>query len=112
VSVSISVYPIINPAPHFSAKTYRDKVVLITGGSRGIGAETALMYARAGASVAILVRWQNTLDKRAAEICSVVPGAQVLVITADVRNSQAVDACSLWADGRCHCERRGRHQYL
>jgi len=55
----VSVYPTIDPEPHFSAQTYRGKVVLITGASRGVGAETALAYARAGAPVAILVRWKQ-----------------------------------------------------
>ncbi|KAI0245723.1 hypothetical protein BJV78DRAFT_1137240, partial [Lactifluus subvellereus] len=87
-----SVYPAIDPAPHFSAQTYRDKVVFITGASRGIGAETALTYARAGASVAILARWQRTLDERASEIRTSVPGAQVLVVPADVRDAEAVSA--------------------
>jgi len=90
--VSARVYPTIDPEPHFSAQTYRGKVVLITGASRGIGAETALAYARAGASVAILARSQGTLDERAAEIRFSVPGAQVLVVSADVRDVQAVDA--------------------
>jgi NAD(P)-dependent dehydrogenase (short-subunit alcohol dehydrogenase family) len=86
------VYPAIDLAPHISAKTYRDKVVLITGASRGIGAEMALAYARAGASVAILAPFQRTLDEKAAEILSIVPGAQVLVLPADVRDTEAVNA--------------------
>ena len=88
----VSIYPTIDPEPHFSVQTYRGKVVLITGASRGIGAEIALTYARAGASVAILARWKHTLDERAAKIRSSVPGAQVLVVPADVRDVQAVDA--------------------
>lgn len=88
----VSVYPAIDPVPHFSAQTYRDKVVFITGASRGIGAEMTLAYARAGASVAILARWQRTLDERASKICSSVPGAQILVVPADVRDAEAVNA--------------------
>ncbi|KAI0294554.1 NAD-P-binding protein [Russula brevipes] len=86
------IYPAIDPQPHFSGKTYRDKVVLITGASRGIGAETALAYARAGASVAILGREKRTLDGRAREIRSSVSDARVLVVPADVRDAQAVGA--------------------
>jgi NAD(P)-dependent dehydrogenase (short-subunit alcohol dehydrogenase family) len=90
--VSASVYPTIDPEPHFSAQTYRGKIVLITGASRGIGADAALAYARAGASVAILARSQKSLDERAAEIRASVPGAQVLAVPADVRDVQAVGA--------------------
>jgi len=91
VSRHDDVYPTIDPEPHFSAQTYRGKIVLITGASRGIGADAALAYARAGASVAILARSQKSLDERAAEIRSSVPGAQVLVVPADVRDVRAVD---------------------
>jgi len=69
--VLVGVYPTIDPEPHFSAQTYRGKVVLITGASRGIGAETALAYARAGASAAILARNGNSLlDSRRPSIRS------------------------------------------
>lgn len=32
-----SVYPLIDPEPHFAGKTFKGKVVLIAGGSAGIG---------------------------------------------------------------------------
>jgi len=44
------------------------KVALVTGGSRGIGAATALMLARAGADVAISSRKLPDLEKVAKEI--------------------------------------------
>ena len=50
-----SVYPLIDPAPHFAAQTFKDKVVIITGGSTGIGATSALFYAKAGARVVLVV---------------------------------------------------------
>ncbi|KAI0296091.1 NAD-P-binding protein [Multifurca ochricompacta] len=84
------VYPAISPEPLFAAQTYRGKVVLITGASRGIGAETATAYARAGASVAVVARWKGTLDESAAAIRSAVSEAQVLAVPADVRDAKAV----------------------
>jgi NAD(P)-dependent dehydrogenase (short-subunit alcohol dehydrogenase family) len=48
----------------------KDKVALITGGSRGIGRASALALADAGAHVAVSSRKQEDLDKVAAEIAS------------------------------------------
>lgn len=44
------------------------KKVLITGGSKGIGKASALLFAREGADVAIAARTQATLDEAAQEI--------------------------------------------
>jgi NAD(P)-dependent dehydrogenase (short-subunit alcohol dehydrogenase family) len=46
----------------------RDKVVLVTGGSSGIGKATALMMAEAGANVIIVARKQEELDETRREI--------------------------------------------
>lgn len=48
----------------------RDKVVFITGGSRGIGEATALAFAKAGARVAVFARKQEALDAVATQIAS------------------------------------------
>jgi len=81
------VYLTIDSEPHFSAQTYRGKVGLITGASRGVGAETGLAYARASASVADLTRWKR---RKFAPI----PGAQVFVVpdSEDIRDAQAINA--------------------
>jgi 3-oxoacyl-[acyl-carrier protein] reductase len=42
--------------------------VLITGGSKGIGKASAVLFAQEGANVAIAARTQSTLDEAAAEI--------------------------------------------
>ena len=68
----------------------QDKVVAITGASRGIGAETARIFARAGAKVALLARNHEAIAALAAEI-----GPQALAVPCDVADwrsvSKAVD---------------------
>lgn len=60
----------------------RDKIVLITGGSRGIGRCTALQFAAEGAKVAICGRDQASLAKTAAELRD--RGGAVAAIAGDV----------------------------
>jgi NAD(P)-dependent dehydrogenase (short-subunit alcohol dehydrogenase family) len=74
----------------YAARFYDGKVVLITGASRGIGRETALQYARAGASVAIVARTGDALNETKDMIVAAVPGADVFVLTADVRDIESV----------------------
>jgi NAD(P)-dependent dehydrogenase (short-subunit alcohol dehydrogenase family) len=60
--------------------------VLITGSSRGIGAQIALQYARAGALLALVARSQASLDESKDAILRERPSAQVLTFPADVRD--------------------------
>ena len=46
----------------------QDKVALVTGGSRGLGREMVLAFARAGADVVISSRRQDACDELAAEV--------------------------------------------
>ena len=85
-----SVYSTIDPEPLYAAQSFSGKVVLVTGASRGIGRETALHYARAGASVAIVARTEDALGETRDTIVAAVPGADVLVIVADVRDVESV----------------------
>lgn len=55
------------------------KTVLITGASRGIGAETARVFAKAGANVALLARSQDAIGELAGEI-----GNQAIAIPCNV----------------------------
>ncbi|KZV67317.1 NAD-P-binding protein [Peniophora sp. CONT] len=82
------VYPLIDPTPHFASKTFKDQVVLIAGGSTGIGATTALFYAKAGAKVVILARRFGKLEETKKSIEKEVKGAQVLVFTGDISDPE------------------------
>ncbi|MDF3415327.1 SDR family oxidoreductase [Sulfitobacter sp. M57] len=59
----------------------QNKTVMITGASRGIGAEAARVFAGAGANVALLARSQDALDGLVAEI-----GEAAIAIPCDVAN--------------------------
>ncbi len=70
------------------------KRVLVTGGSKGIGAEAAIVLAQAGADVAIAGRDEAGLQATAAQI--VAAGRRCVSIVADLRSvdgpQQAADA--------------------
>ncbi|HUG31280.1 MAG TPA: SDR family oxidoreductase [Acidimicrobiia bacterium] len=59
------------------------KNVLITGGSKGIGRASALLFAEEGANVAIAARSAGTLDQAAAEIAEVGTG-EVVALAGDM----------------------------
>ncbi|XP_063389173.1 3-oxoacyl-[acyl-carrier-protein] reductase FabG-like [Cydia fagiglandana] len=64
--------------------SFSGKVVLVTGASSGIGAATAILFSKEGASVAIVGRNETKLSN-VAQKCALA-GAQPLVIRADVAN--------------------------
>lgn len=70
---------------------FRDRTVLVTGASSGIGRETALAFAAAGANLVLVARRAKVLARVAAETRKL--GASTLVATADVTQAAAVAAC-------------------
>lgn len=66
------------------------KVALVTGASQGIGRETALALAEAGANVAIAARNEEKLVKLAEEIAS--RGTAAFVVKMDVADAEQVKA--------------------
>lgn len=68
--------------------SFRDKVVVITGGSRGLGLAIARQLAREGARLALLARDEDELARAAADLRE--RGAQVLTLRCDVRDESAV----------------------
>ena len=63
------------------------KVVVITGASRGIGAASALVFARAGAKVALLARFDTATTALAAGL-----GANAMALHCDVAEASSVAA--------------------
>ncbi|MGE5338807.1 MAG: SDR family NAD(P)-dependent oxidoreductase, partial [Gemmatimonadota bacterium] len=78
--------------PHMPPQgmSFRDRTVLITGASSGIGRETALAFAAAGANVVLLARRAKVLGRVAAEARKL--GAATLVASTDVTDAAAVTA--------------------
>lgn len=70
--------------------SFAKKVILITGGSAGIGATTAEYFAKEGASLAIVGRNEAKLNK-VAERCQKL-GATVLTIKADISKDADADS--------------------
>jgi NAD(P)-dependent dehydrogenase (short-subunit alcohol dehydrogenase family) len=85
------VYPAVDPAPAYAAQALAGKVALVTGASLGIGQAIVLSLARAGASLALVSRNAAALEKTKANVLSVAPRADVLVLAVDVRDTAAAE---------------------
>ncbi len=72
------------------ADRFRDRVVLITGGARGIGAGCARVFCQEGASVAVVDRDETAAEESAAALTQVGPGTAA-AWTCDVSDSQALE---------------------
>jgi short-subunit dehydrogenase len=79
VGVGLAVYG--RPRP----RSFSGAVVLITGGSRGLGLELAREFGRRGARIAICARDADTLATALADLEG--NGFEALAITADVRDA-------------------------
>ncbi len=72
---------------------YRDKFVLITGGSSGIGLALACQLAALGANIAITARTEETLEKARLEIeKNIIPGHFVSAFSSDVTKPDLIKA--------------------
>lgn len=83
------------------------RVAIITGGSRGIGAATALALVREGAAVTLTSRKQEALDAVAAEILDEAPAAQIHTQAAHAADEDAAEGVV-----RATLERFGRLDVL
>jgi len=68
---------------------FAGKVVLITGGSRGLGLEMARILASRGAKLAICAQSQHQLGKAEQEIAAM--GAEIIAFRADLTDAQQAD---------------------
>ncbi len=68
----------------------KDKVALVTGASQGIGRDTALALAEAGAKVALAARNEEKLVALAAEITA--KGGEAFVVKMDVADAEQIKA--------------------
>ena len=66
------------------AQAFKGSVVLITGGTRGIGAAIAADYARAGADLVITGRSQSTLDASIAALKKIAPSVRAQAVVGDI----------------------------
>lgn len=75
-------------ASHFDLT---DKIILVTGGSRGLGLEMSLAFAYAGATVVISSRKQDSCDEAAARVVRET-GQACLALACHVGDWEACDA--------------------
>lgn len=68
----------------------KDKVAIITGASRGIGREIALVFAKEGAKLVLTARSEDALTKLAAEI-KALGAEEPMVFALDVKDCSKVD---------------------
>jgi 3-oxoacyl-[acyl-carrier protein] reductase len=68
----------------------KDKVALVTGASQGIGRDTALALAEAGAKVAIAARNEEKLADLASQVAAA--GGEALALKMDVTDAESVKA--------------------
>lgn len=72
------------------------QTVLVTGGSKGIGRQTARTFAREGANLVLVARHEHDLQSARSLILQEAPGVEIITVTADLRSESdavaAVDA--------------------
>lgn len=75
---------------------FKDKIVVITGATGGVGRATARAFAREGARIALLARGQEQLTATRDEIERL--GGHAISIPTDVADSAQVEAAAEWTE--------------
>ncbi|KNZ54253.1 hypothetical protein VP01_299g2 [Puccinia sorghi] len=82
----------------FRTESLQDATVLITGASGGIGAATAILFARAGANLVITARRESVLQQvkseceKAHKECAAGHGGRVAALVLDMQDPSAIDS--------------------
>lgn len=69
---------------------FRNKVVVVTGGSRGIGYATAEAFLEEGASVAVAASRKESADAATEKLRAAYPGAKIMGISPDLADPENV----------------------
>jgi NAD(P)-dependent dehydrogenase (short-subunit alcohol dehydrogenase family) len=84
-------------------KLYDGRVVLVTGGTMGIGLATALAFARHGARLVLTYKWGSADEKNIRHQFSCLQAPEPLIIEADIARGE--DTKSLFASIKEQCGR-------
>jgi NAD(P)-dependent dehydrogenase (short-subunit alcohol dehydrogenase family) len=74
--------------------TAKDKTILVTGGTDGIGKETVRALAAAGAAVTVVARNRGKADALFAAITATTPGAKLAFVQCDLFSQAAIRAAA------------------
>jgi NAD(P)-dependent dehydrogenase (short-subunit alcohol dehydrogenase family) len=80
---------------------YEGRVVLVTGGTRGIGLGTALAFARQGARAVLTYRWGSADEGELRKLFSDAGAPEPLIVQADVARSEDTEALFAIIKERC-----------